>query len=174
MRVYVASPFPNKQEVQYWQKKLRDEGVVISLDWTTAESTLSLEEQRKHAILDIRGVLTADVIWIIAPPTGGTGVWFEMGLAAGLQLAFLGYPNAQAIQAPQIIVSGISPRNIFTSLFCYEDSHAKAFEWIRSNRLEGPAAEANAVMSPALAEEIISGRAPPIPLMEVFHLKDAS
>jgi hypothetical protein len=134
MRIYVASPFPNKAEVQHWQQKLKDAGHTITHDWTTAEepargeTAMPLDEQRRHAVADMRGVLTADYVWVIAPATGGTGVWFEMGMAVGLQVAFIACPDAPF--PPLVIVSGVSPRSIFTSLVHYEETHEEAFGYL--------------------------------------------
>lgn len=130
LRVYVATAFPNKAQAQFYMGRLRAIGIEITHDWTTAEQPLRGEttmppaEQQAHAIADTRGVMTADVVWIIAPETGGTGCWFEMGVAAGLQLAYLAAP-ATAPSPPHIFVSGPA-RTIFTSLFTHFDTHDQA------------------------------------------------
>jgi hypothetical protein len=130
MKIYVASAFTNKAVVQHWQAKLREIGVAITHDWTTAEAppgpggelTMPLEEQQKHALADVQGVLAADLVWIIAPETGGCGCWFEMGLA---------YGDVDGGVPRRIVVSG-PRRTIFTSLVGHFTTHEEAFEVIKT------------------------------------------
>jgi hypothetical protein len=128
MRVYLATSFENVLNARHWMNKLRGVGIVITHDWTVAEKEnlrgeleMPLEEQRQHAQADVRGVVTADVLWVITPPTGGTGCWFEMGVA---------YGTRSLHRHPEIIVSG-PRRTIFTSLMQHYESHDDAFAYLK-------------------------------------------
>jgi hypothetical protein len=137
MRVYVATAFPNKATASLWMGRLREVGIGITHDWTAVEAppgphgetALPIKEQQHHAILDMRGVMDANLVWIIAPETGGTGCWFEMGVAAGLQLASLWHGAGR--RPPQVFVSG-PRRSIFTSVFRHFERHEDAFEAIKA------------------------------------------
>jgi len=49
---------------------------------TGSDSKLTSEERRKHASDDLEGVLSADVLWLLAPNTKQScGAWVELGAA---------------------------------------------------------------------------------------------
>ena len=123
MKVYVATAFLDKHLARAWMGKLREAGIEITHDWTVVESppggetTMSLSEQAMHAAGDLRGVRLADIVWVLAPETGGTGCWIEMGYGIGLTKC--------------VIVSG-SRRTIFTTQATeYFATHEEAFKAIR-------------------------------------------
>jgi hypothetical protein len=138
MKVYVATAFVEKLTAKYWMNRLREIGVTITHDWTTAEQPargeleLPIDEQRQHARADVQGVIDADVVWVLAPAQGGTGCWFEMGVAHGLA-RYRGMMRPDNRVSPTgvgpVIVSG-PRRTIFTSLFMHFDTHKDAFDAI--------------------------------------------
>ena len=126
LRVYVATAFTNVVEARYWIARLKEIGGIITHDWTSdempvgqSELTRSLKAQEELALADIRGVLTADVLWLLSPPTGGTGCWFELGLAYG------------RLGNIRIISSG-PRRTIFQAAIKHVDTHARAFKTIEA------------------------------------------
>jgi hypothetical protein len=150
MKVYVATAFTDKHIAQHWMSKLREIDVSITHDWTTAEQPargeleLSLVEQQHHARADAAGVFLADVVWVLAPAVGGTGCWFEMGVAAGLQMMA---PKS----APYLLISGPSRRSIFTSLFHYIETHDAAFKVLEMMAKHMPASASAKGTLPALS-----------------------
>ena len=139
LRVYVATAFTNVVEARYWIARLKEIGVIITHDWTSdempvgqSELTRSLKAQEELALADIRGVLTADVLWLLSPPTGGTGCWFELGLAYGrLGREFTAGVIAYYPGNIRIISSG-PRRTIFQAAIKHVDTHARAFKTIEA------------------------------------------
>jgi hypothetical protein len=127
VRVYIATAFPRAVDLAIpYAGRLEVAGLTISHKWWSAETTkaleaagsiaagprnetlLPLEQQRKYALDDLRGVETADLVWVMAPEAGGTGCWWEAGFASALGKA--------------TVISG-PPRTIFASL-----PHVRRFE----------------------------------------------
>jgi hypothetical protein len=125
MKVYIATSFVQKELAQKWRDALIKEGIEISHDWTVVENPFSdrgelgvpIELQREWAEDDLAGVVNADVVWVLAPHTGGCGCWIEMGV--GIE------------SHRTVIVSGFR-RTIFTSMVDYLDTHEAAFDHIVS------------------------------------------
>jgi hypothetical protein len=123
MKVYIATSFVQKELAQKWRDALIKEGIEISHDWTVVENPFSdrgelgvpEEMQREWARDDFNGACNADVVWVLAPETGGCGCWIEMGVAI----------KAGA----KVVVSG-HQRTIFTSMVEYCETHEEAFELI--------------------------------------------
>jgi hypothetical protein len=132
VKIYVAAPFPRAFDlVRPMMTKLRRAGHTITYDWTAgigdptyvrkAEVELPLAEQQKFANQDLEGIRSADLVWGLATESGGTGMWFELGIAEGLRrhredLAPRALDVVRPTIRPEIVVSG-PPRTIFTSLF---------------------------------------------------------
>jgi hypothetical protein len=148
MRVYVASSYADKEKLAMpWIKRLRESEITISHDWTvktketpdapdsafapgaTNELDLPLDIQRELALEDLEGVITADVVWIVAPPTGGCGCWIELGYAMSLRNQTWSLRHQTRV-APSILISG-PRRTIFASLAEHFDAHDDAFAYIQ-------------------------------------------
>lgn len=118
MKIYVAGAWVEKKErAEKWIAKLREAGFEITHDWTkddtpsttTTDAQLPPGERKKRAEEDFKGVLTADLLWLLAPnERGASGAWTEFGIALGLR---------GTGRKLKIVVSGRSwQRTIFTAL----------------------------------------------------------
>ena len=127
MKVYIATSFVQKELAQKWRDALIKEGIEISHDWTVVENPFSErgevdvpeEMQREWARDDFNGACSADIVWVLAPQTGGCGCWVEMGAAMAT--------------GRRVIVSGFR-RTIFTSMVLYYETHEAAFNGIVLDR----------------------------------------
>lgn len=85
MRVYVASKFENTKAVREAQAALKDDGHIISHDWTF-ENAEALAGSALEAYLqgcaerDMEGVINADALLLINY-TGCAGAYVELGMA---------------------------------------------------------------------------------------------
>lgn len=115
MRVYVAGAWIEREaRAVKVIKQLRDAGVTITHDWTTDDNNVSSaaksdaelpkEYRLKHAEADMRGVLSADFVLLLAPTDrGASGAWAEFGIAIGANV-------------PVVVAGGTMNRTIFTEL----------------------------------------------------------
>jgi len=144
-RVYVAARSEDRALARQWMDRLREAGLEITHDWVpdverymTTEAMASREERIRHSELDVQGVITADVLWVLMPAESGAGVHTELGIALGWNLA-----SAQAREHDGsggqtfIVVSGALSRNIFASL-AHEgyETHEEAFESVKGPGLQ--------------------------------------
>jgi len=79
------------------------------------DSQLTAENRRKYAIADLKGVIAADLVWLLAAnDRGASGSWVELGAALSLRditVKTLSGPR------PKVVVSGPKwQRTIFTEL----------------------------------------------------------
>lgn len=91
MKVYVAGGFEEREMVSGWMRRLREAGIVVTHDWTQAETTvpgvtsdaqLTAEQAGAFAMDDMEGVERADLLWhIVASYRGARGSYFETGAA---------------------------------------------------------------------------------------------
>lgn len=114
LRVYVAGASAERHErVRPVMARLRAAGIEITHDWTEAmHEAWSVEDgdamvpesmRDWYARQDRDGVMSADVVVLLAPDGPSTGAWVELGLAIGREVP--------------IVVSGRNARRtIFTSL----------------------------------------------------------
>ena len=139
MKVYVASSFADKETLaQPYMAKLREACIEVTHDWTVPsphappeafapgavnELSLSLDIQQKLAEEDLLGVQKADAIWIIAPPTGGTGCWIELGYALKTR-------RSQRSESSMLVFTSGPRRSIFASLTEHFDEHDEALAHI--------------------------------------------
>ena len=96
VRIYTASRFSNYERVRKLNADLRSLGYEITHDWTTtdefvdghpkvkAEADLSEADRRRHAVNDLRGVRTADLLIFLAEDGEFCGSLIEFGAAAAL------------------------------------------------------------------------------------------
>jgi hypothetical protein len=87
------------------------------------------EQRRTYAQADLDGVLTADVVWLLAAnDKGACGSWVELGAALALRQACI----RAHVPAPHVVVSGAkNRRTIFTELTdCLFDTDVAALERI--------------------------------------------
>ena len=145
MKVYVAGAWVEQHErARPMIAELRAAGIEITHDWTRAEgevirnaaggvvqsdADLDVEDRKRHALEDLRGVLAADVVWLLAPnDKGACGAWVELGAALALRGAWDPNPARAASYTPRIIVSGPKARrSIFTELAETYDTDEAAF-----------------------------------------------
>lgn len=90
MRVYVAGPITAMSRVRAIQDSVVDTGHELTLDWTRQPDTsltnyaMSPEVSSRLATQDLRAVLAADAVLIVASEPGGRGVFVEFGAALSL------------------------------------------------------------------------------------------
>ena len=137
MRLYIAGAWIEQIErARPMMAKARALGISITYDWTDplwkpsdgkGDSSLTPELRKSYAQSDLKGVLDADVFWLLAAnDKGACGSWVELGAA----LAAVSYSR----RLGRIIVSGPQwQRCIFSELadrkFPTDD---EAFDYLRS------------------------------------------
>ena len=132
MKFYMAAPFNcGRGLVRHYSRLLEEAGHSITHKWWDVESPGDREEHtdemmRGWAAGDLRGVGTADVLWVLAEKDG-VGTWVELGYALGVQDFYDERPL-------RIIVSGPF-RTIFTKLAGVQEfpTHEAALEHIKEN-----------------------------------------
>lgn len=127
MRIYLAGATAELDQCAHYRDRLREIGHEITHDWISQvrdtigpDHELSHETRHACALDDMRGVLRADLVWILAPqPTNvSCGCWVELGMALAA--------------SSTIVVSGPWKRCIFADLTPHRyDHHDVAFSWIR-------------------------------------------
>lgn len=96
LRIYTASRFANYARVRALNEQLRDLGHEVTHDWTvtdefvdgvpkvSSEADLSIDDRRRYAVDDLRGVRTADLVIFLAEDGDYCGALIEFGAAAAL------------------------------------------------------------------------------------------
>ena len=82
--VYVGTSLHNIKRANEIQQRFRNEGCLITYDWTTHGQVYSEEDLKRIAVKEENGVKAADVFFMVFPARNGTH--WEGGLARGLQL----------------------------------------------------------------------------------------
>ena len=87
-RVYVAAKFEEKELVRQVYTQCRENGLVITYDWTLENATDMVGEERyaylqKGAQADLEGIRSCDVL-ILLPHERGKGLYAELGIAIAL------------------------------------------------------------------------------------------
>ncbi len=122
MKVYIGGGSDEREQVQSMMSALRARGIEITFDWTQSEGysrDMVPAERREQARLDLEGVRSADIVWIMAPAQKSEGSAVEMGAALALR--------------KRVIVSGPHARRtsrIFALLAEIHDTHVGAYEAI--------------------------------------------
>lgn len=143
MKVYVAGAWvEQKERAKPMIAALRKHGVHITCDWTVEESdrtggdsSLSSEERLKYALMDLKGVYDAQVVWLLAENgKGACGSWIEFGAALAL--------NRYGHGEKTLVVSGANwRRSIFTELADHRfEDDGLALEAILAMRTLAPVA----------------------------------
>jgi hypothetical protein len=135
MRVYVAGASAELERCERVIAALREGGCTITMDWGAAmralaalgicDAQLDDHEARRHAEADLDGIVTADVVLLLAPEAATRGAWVEFGYALGWAR---GYGEAPL---RSLYVSGPGARqSIFTrcadALFATDDDAVSA------------------------------------------------
>ncbi len=93
MRVYVAGGSDERIEVARRAiDLLTARGFTVTHDWTRCEGydrEHSEEERSAWARLDVEGVKSADVVWLMAPSVKSEGAATEIGIAIGRGVPFV-------------------------------------------------------------------------------------
>jgi len=83
MKFYVASGMKNMKLVNYYAKRLKENGWQQTHDWVVNVSDdASIEEITEYAKLEQQGVASADVVIVLLP--AGRGAHIELGMAMAL------------------------------------------------------------------------------------------
>lgn len=125
MKIYIAGASKEISTCESFRDRLRTAGHVITHDWmreirecTVADHELTHEARHEYALMDLRGVLAADLLWVVCPDAKSVGCWVELGIALGCG-------------RPMVALSGPWAPCIFADLAAWRfSSHEAAFEWI--------------------------------------------
>ena len=132
MKIYVAGASKEVQTSIKYITKLKEAGFEITHDWTVevteninkggSDKTLTREERKKYATWDIKGVIAADILWVILPENSvGNGYWVELGAGIAVNVT----------KAKIIVISGEFNKSIFCELaHYYGPNHDNALEFI--------------------------------------------
>jgi hypothetical protein len=143
-RIYVAGASAQIELIERYLSCLRAAGWTITVDWCAAVrragNVASPDDpavRRAAATEDLKGVATADVIWLVQPEgsSTSTGAWVELGYALcerEYRLATV-MKIGECVTTPlHIVVSGTSRKCIFSDLADYRfQSHEDAFDFIK-------------------------------------------
>jgi hypothetical protein len=132
MKIYVAGSSRELERAEAAIAACRALGHKITVDWPAAmranpaDHELSPADQEHYARLDIRGVLEADLVWLLIPDRANpsAGAWFEAGVA---------HAAAMFSQKPRrTIASGVVGGYIFARVLdaVYETDAAALFDGI--------------------------------------------
>lgn len=124
MKIYLAGASREIDLCESFRTRLRTEGHVITHDWMreirmcpVMDHELSHEARHTYALDDMRGVLSADMVWILCPDNQSIGCWVELGMALAI--------------GATTVVSGNFSRCIFADLAPHRfATHEEAFTWI--------------------------------------------
>jgi hypothetical protein len=128
--IYVAGGSSEAREVAEYIRRLKDKGIEVTYDWTldviaagiqpgeTAEGkTLTVDQQKAIARLELTAVRVAQIFWLIVPRKKSEGSAVELGAA----LTYNTYS----------IISGDYSRNLFCQLGDFKfENHENAFDFI--------------------------------------------
>ena len=83
MRIYVAGKYAEKEEARRVMELIRQRGHTISYDWTQHKEDRTPENLLKAADLDVQGVVTADLVFMLFtdPKYAYRGTFTELGAA---------------------------------------------------------------------------------------------
>jgi nucleoside 2-deoxyribosyltransferase len=112
LKIYLAGVWTNRAEMPAYAKTLENLGHEITHKWWLTEAgpyeTRTLESKQANALLDVNGVVEADLLLLInSAKSEGKAV--EQGIAIGLGIPII------AVGTP-----GEHSKNIFHFLNCYE------------------------------------------------------
>ncbi|HTP57053.1 MAG TPA: hypothetical protein VMJ72_02105 [Candidatus Paceibacterota bacterium] len=89
MKIYIASRFGRKNDVAELQRRFKERGHEIIVDWTVHEDIKPYEQHtdlaRQYAIDDAHGVMDCDA-FILLTDEAGTGMHTEFGAALASKL----------------------------------------------------------------------------------------
>lgn len=122
MKIYLsgASHETERAMIRGFRDKLLAAGHTLTHDWIPSvdhyaaigktDRDLTAEERHRFALSDVKGVLEADVVWLLVPkePKSSIGCWVELGVVLALR------EIQPTVYRPPVIVSG----NCRASIFC--------------------------------------------------------
>jgi len=137
LRIYVAGSSKDIDRCERAITQCREAGMIITEDWVATMRASPpdhlLDEERilAAAIADIRGVESADVVWLLAPPASkpSAGCWAEMDRALTRRIPVVYSPPP--VEKPQfciftcLIETGTEPRST-QGFICGSDEEAFA------------------------------------------------
>ena len=130
LNIYVATASSPLELAEEKIRAVKASGHHITYDWTIdvrragVGSPDDSDVRRRAALADLKGVMSANVLWLVQPdPTSSsTGAWVELGVALS---------KRELARDIVIVASGSSKKCIFTDLADYRfQSHDDAFEFI--------------------------------------------
>lgn len=128
MRIYLAASRGELADARHFMSELRKGGHEITHDWIADidrngpdDAEVPAYELHECAEKDLRGVRTADLLWLMSPSSGGSGCFVEFGYAI-------------AFSVP-VVVSGDIDRTLFIEYVFWKDQrvfgkHSDALEHI--------------------------------------------
>ena len=134
-KIYVAGPSAQIYLIEGFIAKLRAAGWTITFDWTVPVRTVGNASpddpkiRRDAARADMKGVLEADVLWLVQPEatSTSTGAWVELGIALG----DANNRQARGLSPLFMVASGASKKCIFSDLVDWRfETHDEALEFV--------------------------------------------
>jgi len=78
---YITSSLKNKENVRFLSERLKQEGFILTYDWTQNDRITSIEQLRDIGKKEIDAVKKSDFIVVLLP--AGKGSHIELGIALG-------------------------------------------------------------------------------------------
>lgn len=142
MQIYVAGASSNIEMIEKFIALLKLAGFEITFDWTVAVRTAgdaSPDDPKiriEAANADLRGVETAEIVWVLQPDatSTSTGAWVELGSAITWRQVRRETFRQEATR-PIVVVSGVSKKCIFSDKADYRFlNHDDAFAFIKGRQ----------------------------------------
>lgn len=84
MKFYIGSGMKNCELVNYYAKKLEENGWHHTYNWVkNVNNDVDIDDMKEYAQLEQQGIIEADVVIILLP--AGRGAHIELGMALGLK-----------------------------------------------------------------------------------------
>lgn len=97
MKIYIAAPYPMREQAAAWGRTLQADGHIITAEWLWVDEDVKTPEaQRSYAIKDLAHVDAADAVLLMTgyrgerAYTGGRHVEYGYALAKGKALVVCG------------------------------------------------------------------------------------
>ena len=131
MKIYLAAPYSQKDEIKAYAEELRAGGVIVTSSWleephkpTTQMNDLTHEQHQQYAIADVKDVVAAQILVFFTDKTKSiirAGRHVEFGMFIGMR--------AVTKKGLPIFVVGDEYENIFHHL--PQVNHFKKWEEVR-------------------------------------------
>lgn len=146
MKYYIATGFANKECHNHLMRMLQARGHTITYDWTREEPAVPRgpSVSQRIAELEVRGVVDADIVFVLLP--GGKGTHVEIGAALATDTPVVMVPLPQYDQDEQGVSIFYFHRLVWRSLN-YTSAINSAEQFVKSLRPQ-PSPSLSLVLDP--------------------------